>query len=246
MFDFIKRLFQKKEVEIPQEIETETSNFDQPDEEEIPVVASPLEHLWEKFRAEKYNDIIAETQSIIEANDPNKKEALKLLGLAYFRQQKYDLAEETNIQLTQDSENPDDWFNLLTSATLNNNIELSETACAKIIEFYNKNATKENLPIPQVFFFYMHALRDIKAYDKAFVQLERLKDIYCSLVITDPTFLYLRGVPFFSDAMEAGKEILENIDKDKTQKLLAEMHSRLDDEGKQYIDEFEQRIKYKS
>ena len=241
MFDFIKRLFKKEEIESSEQFKEEAT-IPEPVKEE-----SPLEYLWTKFREKKFDEVISEASSIIEKNDElTKKEALKLVGLSYFRQGKYKLSEAVFIQLTENSSSPGDWFNLLSCATLNKNIELSEKALEKTIEFYSEHGTAEDLPIPQVFYYYMQALRDIKEYQKAFVQLEKLKDIYCKLVITDPTFLYIRGVPFFEHAMSAGKEILEHIDKDQAQKFLSELHSRLDEEGKEYINNFEQTINYNS
>lgn len=207
---------------------------------------SLLAYIWEKFSEGKFDEVINEADSVIENHDAStKNETLKLKGLSYFRQGKYNLSEEVFTELSNQSTSPSDWFNLITSAALNKNFELSEKALKKTIEYYSEYGTKEDLPIPQVFYYYMLALRDVKEYQKAFTQLEKLKDIYCKLVITDATFLYIRGVPFFEDTISNGKEILEHIDKDAAQKFLAELHGRLDDEGKDYIDKFEQTIKYK-
>ncbi|UPT70929.1 MAG: hypothetical protein M0D53_00470 [Flavobacterium sp. JAD_PAG50586_2] len=193
MFDFIKRLFKKEESESPEPIkEEEIIPETEPVKEE-----SLLASLWTKFSDGKYDEVIKEADIIIEQNEAlTKNEALKLKGLSYFRQEKYDVSEKLFTELSAESTNPSDWFNLLTSAALNRSFELSDKALEKTIEYYSEYGTENDLPIPQVFYYYMLALRDVKEYNKAFVQFEKLKDIYCKLAITDATFLYIRGVPF--------------------------------------------------
>lgn len=206
-----------------------------------------LDNLWTKFKEEKFSEVVNEAKIIVDQGDVQTiNEALKLLGLSYFRQKQFNLSEQTFAKLTENSTNPDDWFNLLTSSTLNKNIPLSEKAYLKAIELYKKNGTKENLPIPQIYFFYMQGLKDIKEYSKAFEQLKKLKDIYSELVITDGTFLYLRGVPFLEHTIEASKEILENIETNKARNFITELKSKLDEEGKQYLSEYEKTINYSS
>ncbi len=204
-----------------------------------------LDKLWSKFKEGKFSDVESELKTFIKNSDNEPhSEVLKLLGLCYFKQGHYDLSEETFIKQTASSKNPDDWFNLVTSSTLNKNIELSEKALKKTIELYNKNATKENLPIPYIYFYYMQGLRDVKEYEKAFEQLENLKEIYSTLSITDSHFLYTRGVPFFEKTMDASKEVLENSDSNKVVNFINELKGKLDDEGKQFLEQFEKTLNY--
>lgn len=240
MLDFIKRLFQIKE---PDNFTKVSNDNSQP---APPVVKSLFDPLWAKVKEQKFDEVITEVEGILNGNDPaNKSEALRLLGLCYFQQGKFDLAEQAYFEQTRTSENSDDWFNLVTSSTLNRNIELSEQAYLKAIEFYKRNATNENLPLPQIYFYYMQALRDIKEYERAFLQLEELKEIYCNLSITDSTFLYMRGVPFFQSVIESGKEILENIERGKAEGFIKALHNGVDGDGKQYLDEFEKKLSYR-
>jgi len=206
-----------------------------------------LNHLWVKFHEKNYSEVINEAIIIVEQGDKSLRfDALRILGLSYFRLEQYDLSEQAYLTLAEDSTNPDDWFNLITSSTLNGNIPLSEKAYARTVELYQKYGTKENLSIPQVLYYYMQGLADIRQYAKAFEQLEKLKDIYSKLVITDCTFLHLRAVPFLEHSMKAGKEILENIEKAKAKDFIRELSGKVDDEGKQYLKEFEKTIHYSS
>ena len=206
-----------------------------------------LDDLWGKFRNNELEEVVNEVKELIEDDNlSNRSEALKLLGLSYFRLGKYDLAEQVFIEQTKDSKNSDDWFNLITSSTLNKNFELSDKAYQKAVEFYHKNGTEENIPIPQMCYYYMQGLRDAKEYQRAFIQLETLKKFYCTLVITDDTFLHMRGIPFLSHTMRASKEILENTDKEKVRKFIDEFKNKIDDDGKEYLSEFEETINYSS
>ena len=238
MLNFLNRLFKSSKAESNIEPTSVTNSIKNKTE---------LDNLWTLLKEEKFADVIIKATVIVENGDSKlKNEALKLIGLSYFRQGQFSLSEQTFIKLTENSENPDDWFNLVTSSTLNKNVELSEKAYEKALELYQKNGTNENLPIPQIYYYYMQGLRDTKEYTRAFNQLEKLKDIYSKLVITDSTFLYLRGVPFLEHTIEASKEILENIDKTKASNFIKEIIDKLDEEGKKYIKEFEKTINYSS
>ncbi len=228
MLNYIKNLFRKKESE-------KTIN------------RIELDRLWGEFKEEKFSKVESELKILLEnSNKKPNSEILKLLGLCYFRQGKYNLSEEIFIKQTENSKNSDDWFNLVTSSTLNKNIELSEKAFKKTVEFYEKNGKEDNLPIPYVYFYYMQGLRDVKEYEKAFTQLEKLKDIYSTLSITDTHFLYMRGIPFFEETLDASKEILENSEKDKVVKFISDLKEKIDEDGKKYLEEFENTIKYSS
>ncbi|PIE78348.1 MAG: hypothetical protein CSA15_08275, partial [Candidatus Delongbacteria bacterium] len=113
-------------------------------------------------------------------------------------------------------------------------------------EFYKKNGTEDSISIPYIYFYYMQALKDIKEYEKAFSQLEKLKEIYSTISITDTHFLYMRGVPFFQDTLNASKEILEHSEKNKAINFINELKRNIDEEGKQHLEEFEKTINYRN
>ncbi len=202
-----------------------------------------IQKLYQKLAEEKYEEIVSEIKELSEkSNGELDKEFLKILGLSYFRQEKYDLAEEVFVNQTKMSNNPDDWFNLLTASTMNKDIHFSEEVLKKTLDLSENNLSKDSIPIPYIYFYYMQALRDVKEYEKAFEQLEKMKKIYSKFVITDATFLYLRGVPFFEGTLEAGKEILENIQKDKAVKFIEELRKNVDEEGRESLEKLENRI----
>lgn len=63
--------------------------------------------------------------------------------------------------------------------------------------------------------------------------LERLKDVYMALGITDPTFLFLRHVPRFDMFLEQSVKILDaGMDAEQKRDWYASMLPHLDDDGK--------------
>lgn len=202
--------------------------------------------LWNLFIAEKFEETVSEAEKYI-ANDANadRYNANKLIGLASFRLKKYQRSQDIFEALATQSNESDDWFNVLTSATLNKNILLSEKAMDEILKIYSTTQERKSVSLAQIYIYYMQALRDVKEYEKAFQQLSQLKKYYLQLKITDSTFLYMRGIPFLSHTMEAGKEILENYSKIDSEKLLDELQQGLDEEGEIYIKEFRSNLKYK-
>jgi tetratricopeptide (TPR) repeat protein len=228
-----------KKTDLPAKTEVPPAVTDTPPEE----MKSSLDYLWTYMNEERYEDVLAVVQPILkQETHPEHTLALKLAGLAHFKLGNYQTAEAMFQEQVPLSQNPDDWFNLVTAAALNRNFELSELACRHAIELYQQHGKPENLPVPQMHFYYMLALRDVQAYQKAYEQLTVLKNIYCSLRITDSTFLYIRGVPFFSSVLEAGKAILENTNPTAARSLLHELRNKVDEEGRAELDDFEKTI----
>lgn len=245
MFGFIKNLFRNTNTESTAE---GNSIEDIPEEHKPAEEDHSLDYLWELVKEEKYDDVINAAAIVLKEKNTLEKqhEALRLKGLSHFHKHEFGLAEEAYTLLSETSANPDDWFNLSTASTMNRNIEHGERANAKAIELHAAYGTAENLPVPHIIYYYMLSLRDIQAYKKAFTQLNRLKDIYCDLQITDSTFLYIRGIPFFETAIESSKSILENIDDDAARSFLAGLKSKVDENGKEYLESFEKSLHYKN
>lgn len=202
-----------------------------------------LDIAWDLFKKEEFEKTIEEAEKHL--SRPNTKivrEAKKLIGLSLFRQAKYSESELIFQDLSEQSKNPDDWFNLTTSATLNKNIELSERAFYKSIELYNQNGTQENLSIPNMHCYYMQGLGDVGEFEKAFFHFKKMKEFYSKFVITDSTFLYMRGMPFFEHFLEASELILKNINLENAKKELIELKSKVDEYGKESVIELENKI----
>ncbi len=202
-----------------------------------------LDLAWDLFKKEEFEKSIEEAEKYLN-NSISKTvlEAKKVIGLSLFRQKKYSESEFIFQEISEQSENPDDWFNLTTSATLNRNIDLGDRAFNKAIELYKQNGTQKNLSIPNMHYYYMQGLRDIREFEKAFLHFKKLKEFYSKFVITDSTFLYMRGMPFFEHFLESSELILKNINSENTKEELAELKSNVDEYGKESVTELENKI----
>lgn len=204
---------------------------------------SELDSAWEFFKNGEFNKSIEEAKKhLSNSNIRIAQESKKVIGLSLFRQGKYADSEQLFEEISANSENPDDWFNLTTSATLNKNVPLSETAFNKAIELYKEKGTQENLSIPNMHCYYMQGLRDVGEFEKAFIHFKKMKEFYGQFVITDSTFLYMRGMPFFEHFLEVSELILKNIDSEIAKYELTDLKSKVDEYGKESVTEFESKI----
>ncbi|MFL1895566.1 hypothetical protein ACJRPK_07675 [Aquimarina sp. 2-A2] len=238
--NFIKRLFKNfnSDSESKGELNNEVKEKRKPIEK-----VNELDFAWELFKKEEFEKAIEEAEKYI--GDPNIKivlEAKKVIGLSLFRQTKYSESELIFQEISEKSKNPDDWFNLTTSATLNKNIELSDKAFDKAIELYKQNGTRENLSIPNMHCYYMQGLTDIGKFEKAFIHFKKMKEFYGQYVITDSHFLYMRGMPFFEHFLESSEPILKNINLENAKKELIELKSKVDEYGKELVTGLENKI----
>jgi len=161
------------------------------------------------------------------------KKALKL-----FDEKQFDKALPLFEQVAEQNLNSDDWFNVATCAILCKQIDKGHEALNKAIELYKQIGNDENLPIGQMCFYFMHALNDVAEYDLGFAQLEQFKQTIIDLKITDDHFLYIRGIPFLGNILNASVNILQNQTKVKALDWLNDFAAKVDSEGKVLIEDF--------
>ncbi|RZJ75628.1 MAG: hypothetical protein EOO45_05010 [Flavobacterium sp.] len=205
----------------------------------LPPEPPEVTRLWDIFGAEDFEGTIIEAEKYIESNrSADYYDAKKLIGLSAFRLGRYDKSEQVFSSLAEGNGTMEEWFNLLTSSTMNNNIELSERALDKIVDAFRTATENPGITLPQVYFYYLQALRDVRHYDKAFAILTNLMNYHLQVKITDTHFLYVRGIPLLPDTLFAGKQILENVAPEKSKHLLDQLENGLDEEGREFIVDF--------
>lgn len=220
-----------------------SSDSNEPPKEPPLTKYKELEMAWQYFQNEQFEKCIEEASEQIDStNNKINFEANKLVALGNFRLGNFDLAQKSFVTLSKNSKNSDDWFNLVTSATLNNQIELGKKAFNTALDLYKKNGKRENLSIPNMMFYYMQCLKDISHFELAYEQLNELKKIYSELKITDGTFLHIRGVPFFEHTIDASKDILEKLEQKEVSNWIKSFKDSVDDDGKQYLTDLEQKL----
>lgn len=206
-----------------------------------------LKEAWEYFKSEEFDRAREISQNYVTDNNVELKfEAKKIIALTHFRQGNFEKSTLMFDLLASDSKNPDDWFNLVTSLTLMSKFSESEKALKKAIELYTEFGNHDNISIPNMRFYYMLALKNLKQYERAYSQLEALSEVYIKLTITDGTFLYMRGVPFLEHTVDSSKEILENINPSVSKKWITSLKNGIDKYGKEYLTEFENKLNYAS
>lgn len=219
--------------------------FEKPTSEIVTGEPPELLRGWKYFQHGDYSKSISEAKQHVHSKDAHVNfEANKLMALSNFQLGQYDLAQQTFEVLARKSEDSDDWFNLVTSATLNRQVELGRKAFDRSIELYQQTGSAENLSHPNMIFYYMLCLRDIGQFELAFEQLQDLKTIYCELVITDSTFLHMRGVPFFEHTMDAAKDILKNIEESEAASWIDSWKDSIDSDGKLHLNQLKQEISW--
>ncbi len=208
-------------------------------------VSDTFAGLRQKMQGGKYEEVIAAAQPFLKSDNSSEVyEAKKLLGLAYFQMKDYARSQAFFEEICMTSDKTEDFFNLCTSTAMNGEYEKSHLALLEAVSLRGKLSDNTTISIPNMHFYYMHALRDMKQWERAYEELKWLGEIYRHLVITDSTFLYIRGVPFLQYTMEAGKEVLEHIAPEEAKAFIASLSEKVDDEGKDFIKEFQSKLQY--
>lgn len=196
-----------------------------------------LNELAELFRDEKYDEVIARALMILpEANKNIAHEVNLKLALSYFRKGNYGQSLPIFERIAEVKNDVGSWFNVMTSAILANEIDKGKKAFARTLEIQKANNFSQEPSFPQIRYFYACALNDIGLYDEALEQLDELKKIYMQLVITDDTFVYIRGVPFMSHTLDLARKVMKGLGVElSSSEWLKELKAAVDEDGKEVI-----------
>jgi hypothetical protein len=195
-----------------------------------------IKSITEFFQRKEFDTVIDRGLIIFEKlKGENQKTVAKLLALSHFNKKESSLALPYFEFVAQNSNNSDDWFNVTTTAILSKEVDKGMDAFSKAIQLFQANPNPNNIPIGLMSFYVMQAFKDTEEFDLAFVQLMKLKDVYCSLRITDDHFVHMRGLPFLGQLLEVSKTIIENQKIKDSGLWLKEFASGLDENGKMVV-----------
>lgn len=193
-----------------------------------------IENISSSFEANDFEKIVAIANKLESLQVDNA--LLSKLALAYFHTEDYKKSTELFERICQNNENAVDWFNLATSAIMNNDTSKGLQALDTAIKLNRETDTNaKGIPTPFMYLYASHALKDSKNFDLAFTQLNKLGEIYKTLSITDDTFLYMRGVPFFSEFVSLAKAILPNQKVIDPASWVKQISSSLDENGRDIL-----------
>ena len=193
----------------------------------------------ELFGQESFDMCIKICEGLLDAKDPKQLyDAKKLIALAYYSLQDFENADKSFYALAENSNNSDDWFNVVISATLNKNIERSKEAFGIALEKYTQHGHQRNMPSVQLMLHYMITLETIKEYILALEQLRMLVQVYAKLKKTDEKFLSSRGLEQIDAFLDISKSIIKKAKKKELTEIKKELIESLDANGVEKVEAF--------
>lgn len=166
-------------------------------------------------------------------------ESKQKIALSYFQMGNYIKSLKLFEQIALTKNDVMSWFNVLTSAILSNNLQKGKDAFIKALELQKNSGFNQQPSVPFIRYYYACALNDVNLFNEALEQLDELKNIYMKLVITDTTFVYIRGVPFISNTLDLAKKVFDGLEINfSNSDWLIELKQNVDDDGKTIIEKY--------
>lgn len=183
------------------------------------------------------------TPFLADRNPGIAREANRLAGLGRFRSGEYQESLPFFEAAATGSDQAIDWFNLASAATLASEPDFAENAFRKALDCQEASGYTQQPSVPFMMYIFMFTLSKEGFQERAFRHLEELRKIYEAMKITDDTFVYLRGVPFLSQTMEAAIPVLRSVmSRIEAAGWLRSFSSRLDNAGGKLLKDLEKRL----
>ena len=191
------------------------------------------------FGQNNFETCIKVCEGLLDAKDPKQLyDAKKLIALSYYSLQDFEKAETAFFELAENSNNSDDWFNVVISSTLNKNLERSKEAFSIALDKYTKHGHQRNMPSVQLMLHYMITLETIEEFALALEQATMLTQVYAKLKKTDEKFLSSRGLENIENFLDISKSILKKAKKKEVEAIKTELLNSLDENGVEKVTVF--------
>ncbi|WP_353165814.1 hypothetical protein [Empedobacter brevis] len=191
------------------------------------------------FGNQNFEMCIKICEGLLDAKDPKQLyDAKKLIALSYYSLQDFENADKAFFAIAENSDNSDDWFNVVISAALNKNIERSQESFGIALEKYTKFGHQRNMPSVQLMLHYMITLETVKEYALALEQCKMLLQVYAKLKKTDEKFLRSRGLEQIEIFLETAKPVLKKAKKKELTEIKKELIEALDANGLEKVEAF--------
>ncbi|MFN0275055.1 MAG: tetratricopeptide repeat protein [Chitinophagales bacterium] len=200
------------------------------------------EQIQEYFKAGQLDKIIEhETEIIAQEEDDDAKQAL---ALAYFHSKQFEHSTPLFQKLAEKRNVSSAWFHVCTSAVAEKKFELAEEAYKKTQELVKfEKHTQHSVPVSMMGYIYMSALADAGNYTAALPLLEKMKNNYKAIFITQDHFAASRHLPFFSIFLLSAKTIFQNTsDKNFASAWFNDFISGVDSDGKEKLEELRKEL----
>jgi tetratricopeptide (TPR) repeat protein len=183
------------------------------------------------------------TQFLADGNPEYAREANRLTGLGRFRSGEYQDSLPFFETAARGSDQASDWFDLASAELMAARPEEAEESFQKALDCQEASGYTQQPGVPFMMYFFMFALSKEGFQERAFRHLEELRKLYEAMKITDDTFVYVRGVPFLSQTMEAAIPVLRVVlTRQEAVGWLRSFASKLDKPGKAYLKDCEARL----
>lgn len=205
--------------------------------EDPPELAAAIDAL----QAERYGEVEPLALPYVNAEAPLlKADANRLCALACSRLERWPQAFGYWLSLFELEPSAHNAQQLATTSVMCGEIERGEAWLMKADEI---NAETHELSAVTLRTNIITALSKTGQYKAAVKHLEWLKRVYEHLSITDSTFLYMRGVPFFSAFLENSYPILNRVwTTDEMRVWYRSMQPQLDAEGREAVQKWVERL----
>ena len=172
-----------------------------------------MSNAWAAFDASDFAGAINAVRPFLGVADIKlSREARKLVALSEFQQENYAEAMVLFQGLAAVSTDEADWFNVITAATLADEIPTAEHALLIAIQCQDASGNMQHPSVHYIRYYFGCALCDRGEFDKAFRQLEELRAVYERLETTEDKFLDSNGVPPLAQCMTLAVEVLKKME----------------------------------
>jgi hypothetical protein len=174
-------------------------------EDDLPELQPAIDNL----EAGNYADVLTSVAPYLESDRERiSKDAIRLAALANSRLNQWDLALGHWRNLFDREATAHNALQVATASVMAGNVVQGEQWMSTAVTL---NKTTGDVPSLLIQTNFITALKNSGNFERALPYLQNLKEIYEQLHITDPTFLYLRGVPHFSTFLENSREVVVNV-----------------------------------
>ena len=235
---FLARLFRKTEPAQTESLERQAIDAGDVSEQREPPELVPAINA---LHSELYNEVLALAEPLTRHGEPQiRADAVRLMALAFSRLNRYGDAISCWQNLIVMEPSSHNYAQLASSAAVMGRLDIAEPAFERATQLTQESEQEGRNALPMMWGNFATALDMGGNPARAVHFIDLLKRAYEGYHITDSTFLYIRGMPFFSVFLENALPILRKV---KTQQeidtWLDELNIEIDDEGRECIAEIQ-------
>ncbi|MBN3812764.1 hypothetical protein G3N97_27205 [Paraburkholderia sp. Ac-20347] len=198
---------------------------DTPKQESGGDIAPELAHALVAYKAGRYDDAIAAAMPHTE----RFADASRLCALSYSQSHRYPEAFTHWLALFDHEPTAHNAVQLATTSVMCGEVERGEAWLMKSMQVNQETHEQSDVSARTNF---LSALIQRGYLSEALPHITWIRDAYAHLQITDSTFLYMRGVPFFETFLEKSLPVLEgSLSRDDVVNWYSELKGKLDESG---------------